>query len=462
MSMKAATVNSKLNSPRRESGFTLVEMMVGMLIGLIAIVVMFQVFAVSEGQKRTTAGAGEAQQNGVTSLYLIQRDARMAGYGIGYLPLLGCDTNFYYIPLNATFSFRLVPVLITDGLGGTAPDTVTFLYGNTEMFQLPTTLRTPTAPLAGGVRGTFQVTDRMGNFTDGDLMVLGNAPTGLAANPLANNPIPSKCTMLQVTHQNDIGATGEDGTQIYFNDFAYTDANSGASRPAVYNPPAATMPAPNDIGYPAWVKGDKAGGRVTNLGGEPTINQYFIANNQLQVRDLLKPDLQPVVIADGVVQFQAQYGYSSQCPDYGTTYGQPAWSSTPVSAPAGYMPGCSISPTAPSVNTLLTSWPPAANRDMWADSVTLTGATAMAPMNWRQIIAMRFVVVARSINKEKPDPSTGNCTATTVMPVWSANARTLDISADPDWKCYRYRTYEGVAPIRNMIWSPDPFGATTP
>jgi type IV pilus assembly protein PilW len=467
MSEKVAPVKSKFNLPRRESGFTLVEMMVGMLIGLIAIVVMFQVFAVSEGQKRTTAGAGEAQQNGVTSLYLIQRDGRMAGYGLGFLPLLGCQTTFYYIPTSSMYQFRLVPILITDGAGGTAPDQLTILYSSTDTFQMPSALSLQTAPLAGaGPAGQLKVGDQLGYFNDGDLAVIGAAPPGLAANPLANPPLPTPggCTMIQVTHQVPLGSTGDFGTAVYYNDFAYVDQISGASRAAEYNPPSAVMPAPNNFGYPVWKESEKQGGRVTNLGHEPTLNQYYLANNQLMVRNLLRPNETPVVIADGVVQFQAQYGYSSLCPDYGTTYGQPAWNPLPVGqVPAGYQPACRISATAPSVSALTPVWPPAANRDVWADSVVLTGVGAMTPMNWRQIVALRFVVVARSINKEKPDPSTGVCNATTVQPVWSVNSRTLDVATtEPDWMCYRYRTYEGVVPVRNMIWSPDPQGSSVP
>jgi type IV pilus assembly protein PilW len=44
------------------------------------------------------------------------------------------------------------------------------------------------------------------------------------------------------------------------------------------------------------------------------------------------------------------------------------------------------------------------------------------------------------------------------MPVWSVNNQTIDLSADPDWKCYRYRTFEAVVPIRNLMWFPDPNG----
>ena len=111
-------MKSKYIPMRRESGFTIVELMVGVLIGLIAIVIMFQLFAVSEAQKRTTAGAGEAQQNGVTSLYLLQRDARMAGYGL-YHPMLGCFTTGFYNPTAAKYQFRLVPLPVGEAQGVT-------------------------------------------------------------------------------------------------------------------------------------------------------------------------------------------------------------------------------------------------------------------------------------------------------------------------------------------------------
>jgi type IV pilus assembly protein PilW len=456
MTPKVATVNFKPHSRARAAGFTLVEMMVGMLIGLVAIIVMFQVFAVSEAQKRTTAGAGEAQQNGVTSLFLMERDARMAGYGLGYLPLLGCKTNFYYVPTNSVYSFRLLPINIVNGAGGTAPDTVTFLYGDTDTFQMPAAIAWNTSPLANSdPPGKVKIGEAQYQFQNGDLMVLGDAPINPTASPILNPALPvnEPCTLFQVTHQK-----GGDLTEIYYNDFVFTDEETGANIPAQYNPPGGTMPAPNNIGYPKWSQQNNGGGRITNLGREPTANQYYLQNNQLMVKNLFRPDLQPVVVADGVVQFQAQYGYSSLCPNLGPPW-TPAWSPAPVNPPAGYQPPCTIASTATSVASLLTTWPPAAGRDMWAD---YADPAVLTPMNWRQIVAMRFVIVARSINQEKVDKTTGVCNATQTMPVWSANNMALDISADPNWKCYRYRTYEGVVPIRNMIWSPDPLGSPVP
>ena len=95
--------------------------------------------------------------------------------------------------------------------------------------------------------------------------------------------------------------------------------------------------------------------------------------------------------------------------------------------------------------------------DNWADALP-AGAGAVLPPNWRQIIAMRFVIVARSGQQEKVNPVSGVCDATPVMPVWSVNNQTLDLGADPAWQCYRYRKFEAVVPIRNFLWFPDPNG----
>ena len=67
--------DKKLN--RREAGFTLVELMVGLTIGMLATVVIMQVLSVFEAQKRSTTGTADAQTNGGIALYTITRDLQM-------------------------------------------------------------------------------------------------------------------------------------------------------------------------------------------------------------------------------------------------------------------------------------------------------------------------------------------------------------------------------------------------
>src|SRR5688572_3293495 len=74
----------------RSRGLSLVELLVASAIGIIASLAIFQVFAVFEGQKRTTTSGGEAQTSGTLALYTLERDVRQGGYGINTPDLVGC------------------------------------------------------------------------------------------------------------------------------------------------------------------------------------------------------------------------------------------------------------------------------------------------------------------------------------------------------------------------------------
>jgi type IV pilus assembly protein PilW len=65
-----------------QAGFSLIELMVGLVIGLIAAFVIINVFSTFENQKRTTTGTGDAQTNATIGLYNIQREVQKAGFGI--------------------------------------------------------------------------------------------------------------------------------------------------------------------------------------------------------------------------------------------------------------------------------------------------------------------------------------------------------------------------------------------
>ncbi len=77
-----------------QAGFSLVELMVGLTVGLIVILVVTQTLAIFEGQKRTTASGADAQQSGLLGLFSIEQDVRMAGAGFNSIPTFSC-VNFY-------------------------------------------------------------------------------------------------------------------------------------------------------------------------------------------------------------------------------------------------------------------------------------------------------------------------------------------------------------------------------
>jgi type IV pilus assembly protein PilW len=444
--MKRLDVNT-LRTPRRhESGFTIVELMVGMLIGLISIVVMFQVFAVSEGQRRTTTGAGDAQQNGVTSLYLMERDARMSGYGLNFFRLLGCSTHGFWTPSVKTIDFTLAPVVIANGAGGTAPDKITFMYSDADTYTFPASLALPTSAAASGF---VRIKEDRFTFKPGDLFVVGEVPQ-IPTGALKD------CSMFQATQlPGDPNQPAGPDKQINFFGASYIDTDV-VTHPANYVPPtanASTQPAPNANYYAAWTpKNANAsyGGRVLNLGQQPTVMEYSVVNNQLVARDLLRPDLAATPISDGIVQMQAQYGLSNHDLAGAGAGGTCVLMSTTLSP-------CLMSPSAtnaPALNLTNTT------NDQWADA--FPAGTVLTPGDWRRIIAVRFIIVARSGQKEKLNPATGLCDATPYAPVWSANNQSIDLTADPEWQCYRYRTFEAVVPIRNFMWYPDPMGTSIP
>ena len=89
---------------RAHAGFSLVDVMVGMVIALLGVIIMFQVFSASEDVKRRTTSGGDALQNGASALFVIDRSLKQAGYGIF------ASTNLAPYPADPT---TILPVLIT-------------------------------------------------------------------------------------------------------------------------------------------------------------------------------------------------------------------------------------------------------------------------------------------------------------------------------------------------------------
>ena len=110
--------------------------MVGVVIGLIAILVIYQVFAVSEGLRRNTTGVGDAQQNGLLSSFALGIELANAGNGISAsaqeaLRLLEP------VQRSRPSPYRPVPVLITDSGGANKPDEFSVFYSASTSLVTP-------------------------------------------------------------------------------------------------------------------------------------------------------------------------------------------------------------------------------------------------------------------------------------------------------------------------------------
>lgn len=156
--------------------------------------------------------------------------------------------------------------------------------------------------------------------------------------------------------------------------------------------------------------------RVFNLGSRPVWKTFGIVNGKLQVTDQLAVLTQGAVsqdLMDDIVDLQAQYGKDTNAD--------------------GMV-------------------------DVWTKVLPAGGpGTNFDANDIMQVIAVRLAVLARSDHYEKPSVAGGACEATTAAnrPTWAGgDFFTFDApGALPS--CYKYRVFETVVPLRNMIWRPE-------
>lgn len=267
-----------------DRGFSLIEIMIGMVIGLIGVLVMFQMLQNWDERKRTASSGSDAQISGSIALYSIERELRIAGYGFGSASTMGCTVTAYdRLRPGTNFSFPLLPVMITDSADGSA-DTITMLFGSSDLSSDSTTFTVSSA-------ATKKLNDPS-NVQRGDLLIVSqSAPT-------------TACGMVETTA--NINADGLTITHASGN-YTSTDNLIVTAR---YNPAAGLATAFST-------------GRVFNIGPQPRRNIWQIANGRTLVStdDLHYSDLRNTAgqgipdaindwteIADGMINMQAEYG----------------------------------------------------------------------------------------------------------------------------------------------------------
>jgi len=345
-------------SPFHQAGFTLVEIMVGLAIGMLATLVIMQVFSVFEAQKRTTTGTADAQTNGGIALYNIARELQMAGYPL--MPITDSPLECTTLTFGATGIGNISPVTITDGAAA-ASDTIILRYGDTLMGGVPTTITAMGAPTANDA-----AVDNNFGCQLNDIAIITNGTT---------------CAMTSVT--------------------ALSAASAIPATITLQNTTAAI-----------------AGANFSCLG---TWNEITYAVNNGNLERTVAPGAAIPSVA-GIVNLQAQYG---------------------VSATAN--------------SNQVTLWVDATTGGIWDPAL-------IAAADRNRIKAVRIAVVARNPKMESIAVTTACSSTTAAAPTglcaWAGSASspapTIDMSAgDPDWLRYRYRVFETIIPLRNVIWSRD-------
>jgi type IV pilus assembly protein PilW len=364
-----------------QNGFSLIELMIGMVIGLIAALVITNVFSKFEQQKRGATGSSDAQTNGAIALYNIQRDMESAGWA---LPTFGEDLSPFLCPLSnvaannteinhdnvaGTPNIGLSPVVISNGTGTNSSDIISIRYGNTMKSG-------GTVKVTGPGANVLRVNNNIGCAVGDVALVMRDA-----------NPAPQFCQLTRVTA-----------------------LSAAAVMPVTITLDAINAPAASNTGdevacLGAWNEHQYA------IGGAGTMLNQLTRTGALNAAVPAIPNAAPVAIVPDIVSMQAQYGI-----------------------------------TANLVTNQVTNWVDATG-GVWGPTITQA--------NRNRIKAIRIAVVARSGSREPVAVSqicTGAAANLARVCIWN-NATDVDLTGLTDWANYRYRVYETVVPLRNVMWS---------
>ncbi len=375
MNAMAYPIHSRFRLSSR--GVSLIEILVGIAIGLIGMLVMFQMVTVWDARTRVATSSGDAQIAGSVAMFTLDRDLKLAGMGFGNAGTaeLGCNVAAFDNNASGAANFFLRPITITDGDPTGQPDAIEVLYGDSAFFEQGEEFTNSTA-------STLATTTKFG-FKPGDVAVVTDG---------ANT-----CRLVQITDD-----SSPDVHILSYATGSYTNYYDGLTKPTRWNTTAASMPA-------------ISAGNIYSMGPSPRHNIWSVDTTTTTLGFVNRMSdvniSQFFGVAEGVVDMKAQYGYDA---DGDRQISNAEW-------------------------------------------------TKVAPADWTRVRAIRVALLVRSRDFEKPptDPSAPTYRLTTA-PVWSAGAfamKNVDGTPDNDvlgspnnWRYYRYRVYEKVIPLRNMIW----------
>lgn len=419
--------------PRRarplQLGVGLIETMVGILIGLLVVLVVYNLLAVAEGYRRSTSGAADAQITGLLSQFAAGRDAANGGNGItaSVAELVTCDQDETGTSMSL---LRPIPVIVNDGGGAGVSDSFISWQAGSPHVVWPVDVRpldaAPAASVAAGAAITVQSPN---GFSTPAGVSLPSATTPYWI--VIMEPGGPRCKLLQVT-----AATAPDSTGVV----ALTQG-AGATT----------------IAYSA----QEPHAKVLNLGptGNGTRTLFDVASGQLRTTDCMNRDWActggvPNPLAQNVVLMKVQYGIDTSNPP----------------------------------DDIVDCWTAAINDacgsgiDVTFDHLrdtTLTAAVIQQTVS--RILAVRVAVVVRSDEPDlkdstltaggttagghtyppRPDTVLFNCAANdascqgrVVVPK-GAPATLGSSDCAPSIVCdyWRYRAYETVIPLRNAIYA---------
>ncbi len=389
---------NRMLANKRVAGFSLVELMVSIVIGLLAVMFATRIMTDSENTKRGALGGSDSMQNGMMAMFSISADAEQAGFGLNDPILSGCDTIFkdskgYQLATTKRGGVDVTPLasaVIEPGVDG-KPDRLTMYAGS-----------------APGGTGTMRLE---GNYIGGTQLAVDRAPYGFALGDVivvAPENGEGKCALAQVAGLSDPSADEPSvaiGSTAYRFNTGALGRNFEGSASRVFN-----LGRESSLSFHTWsVQDGVLRLRATNLGGDGGAAH---------------------AVADNIVSLKAQYGFDTRTeadfePEQGMQVGE--WSAEMIDA----------------------------------DGDGVTGG----PGDYQRLAALRIAVVARAKTPERAAAGAACTAQPEAMKVFGseqphgveASEVTLDLAVEGDsvdWRCYRYRAFETIVPLRNMGWRP--------
>ncbi len=398
-------------------GFSLIELLVSITIGLIVTLAVTSVMIHGEKTKRTSTSINDIDQTGAYAAYLLDRLIRSAGSGFAqnwdsaYGCLLNVSKNGTQIlPMPAAgfnsgsafanvgkatnpYQFRLAPIVIAKGYAGTSGDVLVVMAGTAGVGEAGTAVSP--GPIGAGATSLL-VRNALGFGTD-DIVLLADAAVG------------SGCLMEQI------------GTRTR-TDSGTTLPLAGAGANSYYAGSGSTVGL---TAFGASTSAIQLGNANVTTPNMPQFQAIGVgANNTLVSYDLLQvPSSTSVLdtpLADGVTELRAIYGISTTNP-----------------------PG-----------NVVDAWADATSTDPAGDysAATLTDGSATSQTKLRRIVAVRLGMILRSSLAEGRDYTP----ASTQITLFAESNPTLKQThtLTTDEQQYRFRTVELMIPLRNALLAP--------
>ena len=376
----------------KQIGSGLVEVMISVVIGMLLVLVVYQIHQVSEAQKRTIIAAGNASGSASYATYLISREISVGGSAVASsaAALDGCTVLAPFTAAQLPGGLRAIPVAINAGANDKTPDQITVFYGGSSTLSTPVGFKKDaTVPAPYEVAGAVA-------FSQGDVIAaVSGAQCTLSSIDAGGVTVVDPCTPPSCTER------------------------------------IATLTHTPIPGSPAVTYASGGAAALVNLGPATAFDRVVYSVDPNCASDAAQCTLRsqnvlplggpgalapPVPIVADVVNLKAQYGLDTSVPPDG----------------------------------IVDTWVQATGPWSFAN-LTATPGPPLATL--QQIRAIRLAVVTRSAEYERDVVTPGPLRMFAGADAVADGAIPVSMSLTAGQRHYRYRVFETVVPLRNVMWN---------